>query len=181
MPSVCPALSGGKKLSGASFSWGRYVRIAWQLPDFPCTEDSPASRNQGRSTPRRCPSGSAGRPALGGSMSVTPKPGRPGKITCRDMVLKPLATGERSVAANKNLRIQNSGRRGVDGQRRDAWCPAAFMCEEILTGDRWVRRTPYVAGSSGVSARRSGFWRSSPARQSVRVHLQIQHREPAPS
>jgi hypothetical protein len=37
--------------------------------------------------------------------------GLPGKITCRDVVVKPVAIDERSVAANKNLRIQNSGRR----------------------------------------------------------------------
>jgi hypothetical protein len=51
------------------------------------------------------------------------------------MLVTPVVIGERSVAANKNLRIQNSGRRPKNGQRREAWRSLAFMCGEILTDD----------------------------------------------
>src|ERR1700753_2545744 len=69
------------------------------------------------------------------------------------MVVKPVAVGERSVAANKNLRIQNSGRRDarVAPRRR------AFICDEILTGDRWVRRTPTYLDRAAFQHAAVGF------------------------
>src|SRR5271169_2762003 len=81
------------------------------------------------------------------------------------MVVKPIAIGERPVAANKNLRIQNAGRRHEPTAPRRV-ASAGVYCEEILTGDRWGRRTPYVLDRAAFPHAAAGFG-SSPARQSV--------------
>jgi hypothetical protein len=69
------------------------------------------------------------------------------------MVVKPVAIGERPVAANKNLRIQNSGRRDARVAPR-RW---AIIREEILTGDCWVRRTRCVLDRAAFQHAAVGF------------------------
>lgn len=68
----------------------------------------------------------------------------------------------------------------TNGQRRDAWGPPAFMCDEILTGDRWGRRTQDVLDRAAFQHAAAGFdVVMGPA--FGMLYLQIQNREPTPS
>ena len=104
-------------------------------------------------------------------MSATPKLGFTGKITCRDMVAKPVAIGERPVAANKNQGIQNSGRRHVRTAPRKRCRAAAFIHGEILTRLRVLRSTP-VADHAAFQHAAGGWGRR---RTSSSLPLRCRH------